>query len=417
MPLKISHVHSGSLAERKMILPDEKIITINDQEIHDFLDLDYFGADDELKIELLSETGILRTVFIHKDDNTPLGIEPAVHHCRNCANNCIFCFIDQMTPDIRKSLYVKDDDYCLSFVYGNFITLTNLTGRDFNRIVLQRLSPLYISVHTTNPALHKKMMRYKHDFNILDGLRKLDTGRIELHTQIVIVPGWNDGSELNRSLKDLTESFCNILSIGIVPVGLTKFREDLTKIEKVNFRQAEEIIQLAKNFPRTYCSDEIFLLAAQAIPEQEYYDDYPQLENGIGMIRLLLENWKRVRKSFIKFLSKYSENFVFITAELAGGTIKKISNEINEYLPRKTRLQIITNNFLGDSITVAGLLSAADIMEQTRIRKNEIAVLPTNLLNRDDLTIDNISLSQIKKYFGGKLLLIAEEFEDWHLIE
>ncbi len=192
--------------------------------------------------------------------------------------------------------------FALSFVYGNFITLTNLTQKDIERIIAQKLSPLYISVHTTNPILHKELMGYRIDFNILEQLNFLRKNGIELHTQIVIIPGLNDGNELINTLQDLTSM--DVLSVGIVPVGLTKFRNSLQKIQTVNSKLAKQIIKISRIFPKTYCSDEIYILANQQIPPEDFYDNYPQLENGIGMIRLLLENWKKNKKRFINEIRK-----------------------------------------------------------------------------------------------------------------
>ncbi|MCF7793546.1 MAG: DUF512 domain-containing protein [Candidatus Cloacimonetes bacterium] len=417
MPLKIQKVHPESLAKENHILANEMIISINGNSINDFLDLQYHSADEILHIEIEAKNGEKRLIEIHQDWQKPLGIEPAPHRCRNCANNCIFCFIDQMRPDIRKSLYVKDDDFRLSFVYGNFITLTNLSSQDFNKIIDQRISPLYISVHTTNPILHKKMMRYKHDFNINKQLEMLSQNGIELHTQIVVVPGWNDGFELENSLQDLSSEKINALSIGIVPVGLTKYRTSLTKINKMTAKEAKLILNLSSKFPHTYCSDEIFLLADKPIPQEEYYDDYPQLENGIGMLRLLLENWKSNRSEFINFIKRSNNKFVFITGELAFNTIDRISKDINNELPEKIRTKKIINNFLGNSVTVTGLLAAEDIVQQIDLQADEILVIPGNVINNDQLTIDNLHISIICKNFRRNLILIQEEFEYWKVIE
>lgn len=417
MAQKIFNIQAGSLAEQAGIKSQESIIAINDHAIHDFLDLQFYSADEKLKFELRSINGHTRAVQISQDWSTPLGIEPAPHRCRNCANNCIFCFIDQMRPDIRNSLYIKDDDFRLSFVYGNFITLTNLSESDLNRITEQRLSPLYISVHTTNTMLHKKMMRYKHEFNLMEKLQLLALKGIEFHTQIVVVPGWNDGTELKQTLSDLTSSTINALSVGIVPVGLTKYRKSLTTLRKINYEEANQIIDLAADFPATYCSDEIFLTADKKIPELEYYDDFPQLENGIGMLRLLQENWLEKRDEFLAFLQQYNKKLVMITAESVFTAIQEISHQINLSLPNKSRVCKIINHFLGKTVTVAGLMPAEDIIAQVNLLADEIPVFPSNMFNHNNLTIDNISLGSLQKLFNRDILLIDEEFADWELIK
>jgi putative radical SAM enzyme (TIGR03279 family) len=415
MPLKIAGIQPRSLAAAARISPGDQIISINSHLIRDFIDFLYYQNDDELNIQLITDSGQKKAVQLFPDNDLPLGIEPELYKCRNCINNCIFCFIDQMRPDIRDSLYIKDDDYLLSFSQGNFITLTNLNDKDFSRIIAQKLSPLYISVHTTNPHLHKRMMRYKRDFDILEKLRLLADNRIELHTQIVVVPDWNDGDELKKTLIDLTSEPILAASVGIVPVGLTRFRDKQLKIKSVNKSLARQIIAESVGHSTVYCADEIFLMAEYEIPGLDYYQDFPQLENGIGMIRLFWENWKRAKTKFIRFLRQRSEKLLFITAELAHDVLQTVSNEINEILPDKTRVVKIENNFLGHTVTVAGLMAAQDIFKQVSLQTDEIPVLPRNFFNYEDISIDNFTLSEIRKKFGSSLMIIDTEFEDWHI--
>ena len=208
----------------------------------------------------------------------------------------------------------------------------------------------------------------------------------------------------------------DVLSIGIVPVGLTKFRNSLQKIQTVNSKLAKQIIKISRIFPKTYCSDEIYILANQKIPPEDFYDDYPQLENGIGMIRLLLENWKKNKKRFIKEIQKINNKLVFITGKLAYEYFIGIAKEINSILPNKTRVKSITNFFLGESVTVTGLLSAKDILEQIDLRQNEIAVISSNIFNTDGFTLDDIHKNELKTKLNGKLLIVDEEFANWKLI-
>ncbi len=411
MPLKIRSILPGSLAAQKGLQAYDIIISINENPINDFLDLQFFGTEESLLIEYRNSEKAKKEIFILQDFEIPLGIEPVPHKCRTCINDCVFCFVDQMPYNLRKSLYLKDDDYRLSFVFGNFITLTNLTKKDIERIIAQKLSPLYISVHTTNPVLHKKLIKYKIDFNILKQLKFLQNNGIELHTQIVIIPGLNDDEELIKTLQDLTS--LDVLSIGIVPVGLTKFRNSLQEIQSVNSNLAKELIKVSCDFPKTYCSDEIYILANQQIPLEDFYDDYPQLENGIGMIRLLLENWKKNKNNFINEVAEINETLVFITGKLAYDYLIEIAQEINLILPNKTRIKSITNFFLGESVTVTGLLSAKDILEQIDLRQNEIAVVSSNIFNTDGFTLDDVHKNELKTKLNGKLLIVDEEFADW----
>ncbi len=418
MPLEIATVAPASLAVEHSLQAGDIIISINCHNIKDFLDLRFFGAEEILEINYKNSRGEFKQITIHQNWDTPLGIEPVPHKCRTCTNDCIFCFVDQMRPDFRETLYIKDDDFRLSFAFGNFITLTNLTERDYQKIFKQKLSPLYISVHTTNPSLHRKMLRYKQNFNIMEKLEYLSKNGIALHTQIVVMPGWNDGDELLRSLKDITSPCLNVLSVGIVPVGLTKYRNSLINIKNVSQELAKELIELSDKFSKTYCSDEIYLLANKKIPSENFYDGYPQLENGIGMIRLMLENWKSCKEAFIKEIAAINSSFVFVTGKLAFKHISKIAEEINEILPGKINTISVDNIFFGPSVTVTGLLAGEDILSQVNVNtsQNRTTVLSSNIFNENGITLDNISKTQLKDRLGCKLLIVNEDFSSWNHI-
>ena len=414
MPLKIDFVQPESWAEKLGILPADLLLKINDHAINDFLDLQFYAADQKLKLQLLRAGEILHFEF-EQDWQTPLGLEPAPLKCRLCANNCIFCFVDQMRPDIRHSLYIKDDDYRLSFVFGNFITMTNLTEADFDKIIEQQLSPLYVSVQATNPLLRQKLLRHKHKFDLIEKLQKLSRAGIEFHTQIVVIPGWNDQAELQRSLRDLSDPRLNVLSIGIVPIGLTKYRENLTPLRNVTAAEAKQVLAAAADFPKALCSDEFYLLAGTEVPPEEYYGSFDQLENGIGMVRLFWQNWLDNREEFIEYLQQKSQKYLFICGELSQTIIRKLSQEINQILPDKTRVAVIKNNFLGPTVTVTGLLAAKDILAQTALSSQEIPVLSRGMFNDDLMTIDNLSLTELSQKFGQAILLIDEEFANWQI--
>ncbi len=417
MSLIIKKIVENSLASYTNLEEGDRIITINGKNINDFLDLQYYGADPILEIVVRDKFGRKKQIHIEQDWQTPLGIEPEEHKIRTCANHCIFCFVDQMRPDLRKTLFIKDDDYRFSFVFGNFITLTNFSENDYKKIIEQKLSPLYISVHTTNKELHRKMLRYNvKNFDILERLIFLSENNIQFHTQIVVVPGWNDGKELTKTLDDLTSPKLNTLSIGIVPVGITRYRKNLHKIKRVDFNLANKLIEVSKNYPNTYCSDEIYLLAKKEIPKEEFYNDYPQLENGIGMIRLFLENWKYEKSDFLKFMNKIKKNIVFVTGALFYDYMKRISYEINKLSSFKSRVIKIRNDYLGESVTVAGLITASDILKQLKLSHQELPALSSNMFNTDDITLDNVSKFELKKKLNSDLLIIDEEFANWQII-
>jgi NifB/MoaA-like Fe-S oxidoreductase len=285
-----------------------------------------------------------------------------------------------------------------------------------HKIIEQRLSPLYISVHTTNPALHKRMLRYKHDFEILPTLRQLSQAGISFHTQIVVVPGWNDGPELERSLRELSAPDINTLTIGIVPVGITKFRESLTPISRVDGTQAAAVLDLASHYPKAFCSDEFYLLSQSPIPPAEYYDDFAQLENGIGMTRLLLDNWAEVQDDFCDDLALAGNRFVFVCGRLIQPVIQQIASQITQRTGLPVRVQTIDNQFLGSMVTVTGLLAAGDIFAQLQLADDEVPVFSGGMFNDDLLTIDNVEQAAFPRHFGKAIMVVQEEFDDWQMV-
>jgi len=416
MPLLILNIYDGSLAAESDLNVGDKIVSINDHPIRDFLDLQFHAADEVLKIEYQDQNMVLRKISITQNWEKPLGIEPAKHLCRTCANDCIFCFVDQMRPENRETLYIKDDDYRFSFVFGNFITLTNLSKADMERMRDQKLSPMYISVHTANPELHKKMLRYKHNFNIREALLYLADAGLEMHTQIVLIPGWNDGQELIDTLDFLTSDKINALSVGVVPVGITKFRKSLVHLDRISKDGAQEALDITSRYDSVYCSDEFYLLADQDLPQEEFYDDYPQLENGIGMMRMMLDNWKYNKEVFLEDLNKLGKDLVFITGTLSSPIIQNIVDEINEVYPHNVRLVTVVNEFFGEMVTVTGLLAGRDIINSAKMKKNEVAVVSAGIFNDDLITIDNISSESLRDELGGQMLAINEEFVEWDLV-
>jgi len=422
MTLAIQSIIPNSIAAQHGLQVGDLIININGHAIHDFIDLQFFSSEPVIQIEYQSGT-TMKNIRIEQDYRHPLGIEPIPHKCKVCHNHCIFCFIEQMPPGQRKSLYLKDDDYLFSFVFGNFITLTNLEDKDFERIVEQRLSPLYISIHTTNSDLRRRMMGYRKEMDIMQRLRYMSERGIDFHAQIVLVPGWNDGDELRNTLRELTTPDLNILSIGIVPVGLTKYRENLTPITPFTVDTARAVLQIAKEVGQElddnfiFCADELYNLANKPIPSAEYYGDFPQIENGIGMLRLLLENWEGNKKNFLKEIKRLKKRLVLITATSATPYLTQIAEEINTMAGKElARVCTIKNHFMGTSVTVAGLLTYQDIIEQTLLAEDELPAMPASIFNTDSLTLDNIHRDAFKEHWQRDILLIDELFQDWELI-
>ncbi len=423
MSLKIQSIIPKSLAEKNGLKVGDTIISMNDKNIYDFIDLQFYGADRELNIEYIDQDGFKKRIEIEQNWQNPLGIEPIPHNCRMCTNRCVFCFVDQMRPELRTTLYEKDDDYLFSFVFGNFITLTNISERDIKKIITQRLSPLYISVHSTNSVLRQKMMGYRQTINVMEIMRTLSENGIEMHVQIVVVPEWNDGTELEKTLLDLCSSDLNVLSIGVVPVGLTSYRKNLPLIRPIDAGKACEVLDMTRRVSelfqpnKIYCADEIYNLCGEEIPTDEFYGDYPQLENGIGMTRLLLDNWKNAKREFIKDIQRWKHNLVMITGTSAYPMIQKLADEMNKKLGKiSIRVVSVVNKFLGETVTVSGLLSFTDIYEQVILQPDEMPIFSSNLFNNSGFTIDDVEQSQIKEVWQRDILVVDQFFQDWELI-
>ena len=421
MPLKILEVQAKSLAAKAGIKARDEILSINGMPVADFFDLQYYANDFLLDIELRTPSGEVRQTSIERLPGKALGLEPVEYKHKLCKNHCVFCFVDQMPPGMRPSLYRKDDDYLYSHAFGNYITLSNLTPRELKRITDQHISPLYVSLHTTDPELRKQMMGYDQDFDIMKLMAKLSRKGISFHVQFVCVPEYNTGEELRKSLADLARSRINLLSIGVVPVGLTKFRGRLTRLEAIDPDMARDILSICAAARQEHdivqAADELFLLAGEPIPGLDYYGDFPQLENGIGMLRLTRENFKKKRKALLRELDKAAFPFYLLTAKSARETIDSLAESLNKGLDRSSvRVQSITNNFFGEQVSVSGLLTAKDILEQHKAGQSGAVMLPNNLFNSDYLTLDGISQLGLKERLKRPLLVVDQYFEDWKWI-
>ncbi|MDD2228445.1 MAG: DUF512 domain-containing protein [Candidatus Cloacimonetes bacterium] len=420
MAITVQSVLPKSLAASYGIKAGETLLSINGQEVRDFLDLEFLASDYELIMELETPSGESRELLIHRESGRALGIEPEPYKHRNCKNSCIFCFIDQMPPMLRDTLYGKDDDYLFSFVFGNYITLTNLSEADYQRIISQHISPLYVSLHSTNAELRQKMMRSAKPVDAMSVLKRLSKKGISFHVQIVCVPGYNDGEELHKSLCDLMQAKLNLLSIGVVPVGLTRFRERLTSLTPFNAENASQTLAIIDEARKQYSStiiypaDEFFVLANQGIPEEEYYGEYPQLENGIGMLRLSMQNFRHKKRSLLKELRKKTANYLMLSSVSAYAFISQIASELNQRLESQSiRVQMIRNDYLGEHISVCGLITFSDIKNQLSAQADEILIFPSCIFNHNGETLDGADRLTVKSAWDNPILLIDPFFEDW----
>ena len=336
MTAKISSIQQGSIAEELEIEAGSELISVNGIKLRDYIDYQYATMTEELEFEIKTPNGDIEVYEIEKDFEEELGFifESAIFDkIKPCANNCIFCFVDQQPEGLRKSLYIKDDDYRLSYLQGTYVTLTNLTPKDKERIAQLHLGPIYVSVHTTNPELRAKMLNNKLASNLMQELDFLKKNDIPFHAQIVLCPDYNDGKELERTLNDLWNYKEILGSIAIVPVGITKFRKE--KLTQVDKQKAIETIEIVDNFNKQIkkniasVSDEFFLIAEKELPEKKYYNGYSQLEDGVGSLRCLIDDFKKRIKKISK-TPKTKKEFTLACSVSASGCFESFANELNK---------------------------------------------------------------------------------------
>lgn len=412
MPAIVSSVEPNSIAEDLELEQGDIILSIDDYEMKDLIDYEFCCKSEELVLSVKRKNGELEEIEIEKDYDEQLGIifESAVFDkIKPCLNKCIFCFVDQQPKGLRDTLYIKDDDYRLSYLQGTYITLTNLKDEDKERISKMHLGPLYVSVHTTNPELRAKMLRNPNASKIMEHLKWLEKQEIPIHCQIVLCPDYNDGKELERTLKDL-KSLKNILSVAIVPVGLTQFRKD--ELKKVDENVAKTTLEISSKFKGVCCSDEFFLLANKEIPPSEYYGNFSQLSDGVGSLRLLIDDFKNLKLP--KSIKKETK-IVLATSFAAEPAMKVICDGLNtiqnltcEYIPVKS-------TYWGNNITVAGLITSDDLVNALSNVKSDITIIPSIMLKAfsedflDGKNLDYVREKTSHNFFVVKNSNSAEE--------
>jgi putative radical SAM enzyme (TIGR03279 family) len=411
--MKVRSVENKSMAQRYSILPGDEILEINNYPIKDLIDFKFHSSEKKLNLKIKDKSGEIKKIKITKRPDQDLGIIFEEKRYRGCGNKCIFCFVDQLPKGLRKPLYFKDEDYRLSFLHGNFITLTNLSEKDLQRIITQRLSPLYISIHTTDETLREKILGNQKIPSIMPLIQEFADNRIEMHTQIVLCPGINDGAYLEKSVEELSSFYPWVKSLAIVPVGLTRFRKGLPELKPVDKSYSKKLIkQVGKwqsefrkkyksNF--VYAADEFYLLAELDIPPAKYYDEFYQIENGVGLVRKFLDDFKRKEKLLPKSL-EHKSSLTLVTGKLA---YKFMSSHILERLKKIKNLEVnlisVRNNFLGQSVTVSGLLSGEDILRALKNKEiGDSIILPPNCLNADGVFLDDLKPNDLEKKLGVK---------------
>ena len=417
----ITSVDRHSPAERAGITPGEQLLTINGHQIIDVLDYRFYGYDTDCCLELREPAGTVRTVSLRKPEGRDLGLNfdtVLMDDMRSCANHCIFCFVDQMPPGMRKTLYFKDDDARLSFLQGNYITLTNLTDREAQRIIDLRISPINVSVHTTDPQLHCTMLGNKNALRSLDYIRAFCKAGIVMNGQIVVCPGWNDGDQLRRTLRDLTEM--QFSSCSLVPVGITKYRQGLAKLRPVDAATAAEIIDIADEYGREnlerfgtrrfFCADELYLRAGRPLPRAEYYEGYRQLENGVGLMRSLEDD-------FLAGLATVDVPVRFSPFTIATGTAAApclgglVQRAQADYPGLRGQVIAVENDFFGHTIDVAGLLTGQDISAQLRGRDlGDRVLIPIHMMRHGETVfLDDYTVERLSRELGVPVQVVDED--------
>ena len=412
MSVIIDAVQEGSPAHKAKILAGETLVSIDDNEIIDVLDYRFYQNNKKLSLLLIDKNGKQKKIKIKKDEYEELGLlfsSYLMDSKRSCRNKCVFCFIDQLPKGLRDSLYFKDDDSRLSFLFGNYITLTNITEHEIERIIRMHISPINISVHTTNPELRVKMMTNKNAGKVLQVMRRFNDAGIKMNSQLVLCPGINDGDELRRSLKDLLD-LPNMECVAAVPVGITKHREGLVKLASYNKDTANQVLDVIDEYAqksvqkygnrRIYCSDEFYLLAERKIPDARFYGDFLLLENGVGLWSLLRSEVQDALSSITP--ADCNRHISIATGVDAYSLIRGIADLCEQiYSGLKCDVYAIKNNFFGEKITVAGLVTATDIYEQLKsVDLGDTLLIPSSMLRSEgDMFLDSITVEEL----SGKL--------------
>lgn len=413
----IRSVIPGSLADQAGVKPGDRLLAINGQPLRDIIDYRFYSADEALNLAWEHE-GDVRTVHVTRDYQTDLGIEFAelvFDGMRLCRNRCPFCFVDQMPPGLRRSLYVHDDDYRYSFLLGNYITLTNLTDEDWQRIGEQRLSPLYVSIHATDLEIRRRMLGNPRAPDVLAQLVRLNELGITVHGQVVIWPGMNDGAVLRQTIEKVSLLWPCVRTLALVPVGITRYQN--ASIRQVTPQEAAQIIELADDMrvriqqqcacTWLYPADELYLLAGHQLPPARFYDDDAQWQNGVGMVRDLLDDWKRVKRRLKKNRLE-PQTITLACGELIHPILSRMASELAELTPVHARVIAVPNKLFGRSVTVSGLLSAQDVLDALAGQELGQVFLPQAMFNQENhLSLDDMTIEQIASQLHTSVTLAS----------
>ncbi|AJE03496.1 DUF512 domain-containing protein [Geobacter pickeringii] len=413
--LLIDHIVAGSIAEELELERGDRLVAVNGHRLRDVIDYNYYASEEELVLEVLKASGELWEVEVERDDGEPMGLVFAPPEPAHCGNKCVFCFVHQLPRGLRKPLYVKDEDYRLSFLYGNYVTLSNIGQSDIDRIVEQRLSPLYVSVHATNPSVREKLLGRKGIIPILDIMNELARARITMHTQVVLCPGLNDGAELQRTVADLVSLHPWVASLAIVPVGLTAHRTGLSSLEPVTAPYAREFVRIWQpeaerihrecGEPFLFLADEFFIKAGEPFPPLETYGELPQIENGVGMIPLFLDQASRVVR---KARAMRPRTVTVVTGESPYRFLAEFLGRLEERTGARLVPVAVPNRLFGESVTVTGLVAGRDVIEALKGKELGDAVfIPDVMLKEGEgVFLDDVSLPELREALGARVEVV-----------
>ena len=428
LSVRIFAVTEGSPAWKAGIRADERIIAINGEAVTDEIDYQSLSAASKLELQVGNSDGQdIRTLSVRKDEWEPLGLcldETEAMKPRHCRNRCLFCFVDQLPEGMRETLYVKDDDWRLSLMMGNYVTLTNVSDGEFERILARRASPLFISVHATDPQVRCEMLRNRNAGTLMERLSRLKENGLEFHSQVVLCPGVNDGKVLARTIEDLASLFPASRSLAIVPVGLTKHREGLAALKGFDADSAAELLEFVKGYQQRYLrelgtrfvfpSDEFYCICGKPLPQDTEYEGYPQIENGVGMLRLLEQECEEAWEFLFpdgKPADPGERSVLIPTGISAQLFIEKI---VNRYKPDRTKISVIPviNRFFGETITVTGLIVGRDLISTLKgIPCDSIMLCDTMLRDQTDRFLDDTTVEEVRNTLGKPIRIVRNNGE------
>ena len=424
--LIIRQVEERSPAAKAGLRPGDRLIEVNGHAVGDAIDFQFHAAESKIQLRFERE-GKARKAKVRRKEGEWLGLEFEPMDCMACGNACVFCFVDQNPKGLRETLYFKDEDYRHSFLYGNYVTLTRVTDADIQRIIEQRLSPLYISVHATDGAVRKKLLGITREDRLLEKMTALARGGIELHAQIVLCPGINDGAVLSTTLEDLATLHPGVKSVAVVPVGLTAHRQGLPALTAFDGPACRAVLDQAQDLqaafqarlgtPFAFFADEFFLRGGRSLPDEAHYEGFWQIENGVGMMRDFLSAFETDGAGFPERLSA-PRRITLISGMLAGPVIQeKVMPVLNAVAGLEARLIMTENSLYGPSVTVSGLLPGRDYLQAAQAAPGaDLVLLPVNCVNTDGLFLDGLSITDIEHAVESPVVLLASFSELWDLL-